>query len=205
MLHSSSGLGTTCWYENRPGAPAPWPRHGIAEDDFAFTFAGRGLGAADLDGDLDLDVLLAGDNSGFHGLRHALAWYESEAARAVQTVRLGQPANPAGLEPDPAGAPLVGGTWAPRVSAFQPAAVASFLAVDLRAPLNVPTAFGTLLCAPPPAGGLFLGTPGEPFAAAVPLDCGLVGVAACSQGASFAPGAGLQLTNALDLVLGTYR
>ena len=43
-----------------------------------------------------------------------------------------------------------------------------------------------------------------PFAITIPSDCTLVGQPVCSQGGSFAPGLTFQLTNALDLVIGTF-
>ena len=50
---------------------------------------------------------------------------------------------------------------------------------------------------------LFTGAPGVPFAIPIPDECGFVGVAVCTQGAAVGAAGAIQLTNALDLVLGS--
>jgi hypothetical protein len=85
---------------------------------------------------------------------------------------------------------------------FQPRAVLDFLALSGVAS-NLPTPIGTILCGPSPAIVLFA-VPGAPFAVAVPDDCALIGTFVCAQGASLNLGLAFQLTNALDLTIGSY-
>jgi len=129
------------------------------------------------------------------------------AATAVETVRVGSPANPAALLPGLTGGPLLGATWDPVVdhTSFLPAAVFDFL-VFSTTPLNVPTVFGTLLCGP---SFLTLTNPAAvPFSLFLPPDCSLVGASLCTQAASWdgtlpLDGSSVQVTNALDVTLGT--
>ena len=70
-------------------------------------------------------------------------------------------------------------------------------------PLNIPTAFGTLLIWPPRAAQIFFALPGQPFAIPIPGDCSLVGVSAWAQAGAFnAPG--LVFANGIDIVIGTF-
>ena len=123
----------------------------------------------------------------------------------TETVRRGSPPNPAAFLPGVTSRPLIGATWDPVVdhTTFLPAAVFDFLAVDFGGPVNVSTGWGTLLCNIPPGGQVFSAAAGVPFGLLLPVDCAFVGVSACTQVASFAPGH-VQLTNALDIVTGTY-
>ncbi len=120
-----------------------------------------------------------------------------------QSVRLGMPANPDAFFPAATG-PVVSRMWEPFVdhTNFAPASVLDFVAIDLGLPLNVPLGIGTLLCMPPPPGQIFYATPGASFSIPVPSDCSFLGVTACSQAGSFTPGSGIELTNAIDLILG---
>lgn len=121
-----------------------------------------------------------------------------------ETVRLGSPPNPAALLPGQTSGPAIGATWDPLIdhAAFAPTAVIDVLVVTAL-PANQPSPLGTVLCdvSAPPL--LFAGTPGVAFALPIPSSCGLVGGALCAQGASVDAG-GIQLTNALDVVLGTF-
>ncbi len=127
---------------------------------------------------------------------------------AVETVRYGLPANPEAFDPGLTTGPVLGYTWDPIVdhTIFAPAAVADVLAVSAIGPLNVPTSFGTLLIAPPFLGGVTVNpAPGSPFSVPIPLNCSLVGMSVWTQAGSVSPGTGgivIELTNALDLVLG---
>ena len=119
-------------------------------------------------------------------------------------VRLGTPPNPPALLAAPGSAPVLGQTFEPRIdhAAFMPGAILDALLVSVT-PLNVPTPIGTLLCSP--TGGVtFTGPAGAPFAVPVPLSCAVVGAAVCAQGLSVGASSTLALTNALDLVIGTF-
>ena len=66
---------------------------------------------------------------------------------------------------------------------------------------GVDAPYGTVLC----LGTVFtyLAPPSTPFAVAIPADCTLVGIALCTQGASW-DGTNVLLTNGLDITLGTF-
>ena len=126
-------------------------------------------------------------------------------AVATETVRAGTPANPSAFLPGMTSRPLVGQTWDPVVdhSSFHTGAVFDIMMIDTGGPINATTPWGTLLCNIPSSAQIFTNGAGTPFAIPVPVDCAFVGLAACSQVAAFAPG-NIQLTNALDIVVGTY-
>ncbi|MEM7311298.1 MAG: hypothetical protein AAF682_31820 [Planctomycetota bacterium] len=118
---------------------------------------------------------------------------------ATTTVRPGVPANPSVLTA--ASDAFVGTTWSASIDhagGFAPGAVLDLFA--LGSATNVPTPFGTLLVTPilfvqaPPTDGVDL---------PIPLDCSLVGGAVSVQGASADASGAFQVTNALDLVLGS--
>ncbi len=135
------------------------------------------LWAADLDNDGDADVLSASF------VDDKIAWYDngrcSLTAPSSEVVRLGSPPNPAAFLPGVTSGPTICSTWDPVIdhTAFLPTAVLD-VAILFGAPLNVPIDF--------------------------PADCTLVGAAACGQGASIDAGGTIQLTNALDIVIGTF-
>lgn len=122
---------------------------------------------------------------------------------AMTIPRAGFPANPSALTGNNS-LPVIGQIWAPRIShqAFATGALFDFLAVDTRPSINIPTQFGTLLVQVPHTGQIFSTPAGVPFQIPIPPLCWLDGVPAVAQGASFTPGQGLELTNALDLTLG---
>ena len=70
--------------------------------------------------------------------------------------------------------------------------------------INVPIAYGTLLCSLPAASPLLVQFPaGTPIPIPLPNDCSLVGFAACAQGAGITLSPlTIQLTSALDIVIG---
>ncbi len=167
--------------------------------------------AADLNADGGPDVLSTTDFVSTLS-DDEIVWFRKNlcptSLPASAVVRLGTPPNPAALLNDPAGGPVVCRTWRPRVdhSSFQPAAIAEYLAVSKNA-INVPTAFGTLLCTlPPPSLTFFKLAPaiGLPFQIPVPGDCALVGSTACVQAASVDSTGTIALTNALDVTIGTF-
>ena len=119
---------------------------------------------------------------------------------ASESVRLGNPPNPAALMPGVSQAPLVGHVWDPVIdhSTFMPTATLDYLAIA-PASANVPSSLGTLLCGP--TSTVLITSPGQPFEVQIPIDCVNVGLSLCAQGASLGAG-GMQLTNALDIVIG---
>ncbi|TAJ14482.1 MAG: hypothetical protein EPO68_12750 [Planctomycetota bacterium] len=124
---------------------------------------------------------------------------------ALETVRLGSPPNPNAFRPGFTHAPVLGQTWDPYIdhASFAPGALLDAFGVTL-APINVPLPpFGTLLCLPPVAGPLFKVPAGQKFAVPIPIACELVGVALYTQAFSLDGLGNIELTNALDIVLGT--
>jgi hypothetical protein len=124
----------------------------------------------------------------------------------VETPRLGTPPNPAALLPGQTSGPVLGATWDPVIdhAAFLPGASLDLLAVTF-GPANVPLApYGTLLCDVVSSPLFTFSAPaGSAFAIPIPDDCGVAGVPLTSQGAAV-DGAVILLTNALDLVVGTF-
>ena len=123
---------------------------------------------------------------------------------ATQTVRLGSPANANSLQPGPL-APVIGSVWAPVVdhSTFLPAAILDVLVVA-QLPANQPSGLGTILVDLAGPTTLFTGTAGAPFVLPLPNDCALVGLSRTVQVASLDAMGTLELTNALDVVLGDF-
>lgn len=121
---------------------------------------------------------------------------------ATETVRLGVPANANALLPGQTSAPIVGQTWDPMIdhASFKPFAFFDILMISA-APDNQPTAIGTLLCALPANPLLFTVPSGNPIPVPLPLDPSLIGKALCAQGGAVDV-FGIELTNALDIVLG---
>ncbi|HED65630.1 MAG TPA: hypothetical protein ENJ09_08750, partial [Planctomycetes bacterium] len=120
-----------------------------------------------------------------------------------EVVRLGTPPNPNALLPGRTSGPVVGTTWDPAIdhTGFFPGASLDLLLVSPLGPQNLPSPRGTLLCSLTPPRMVFSSPPGIAFSLPIPADCSLIGVPACAQGASIGGGR-VQLTNALDLVLG---
>ena len=131
---------------------------------------------------------------------------ECDGITATETPRLGSPANPAAFLVGQTSRPVTGGVWDPVVdhSTFYPSATMDFLAINLSGvTVNVPSSLGTILCNPPQSPSLiFLSVPGVPFSVAVPDECRFVGKSICTQAGSFGGSQGLQLANAIDLVIG---
>jgi hypothetical protein len=128
---------------------------------------------------------------------------------ATESVRVGNPPNPNALLPGCTSRPIIGEVWDPVIdhTSFAPGAILDFVAVDTVAALNYSTPMGTLLITPPPPQRIYTQLAGgQTFEIPVPDDCSFVGVQVYAQGGAYtpAPGPGIELTNALDLVLGTY-
>ncbi|MCI0636541.1 MAG: VCBS repeat-containing protein, partial [Actinobacteria bacterium] len=187
------------WYENTDGAGAFGGQQVIST---AAGFA-QSVVAADVDGDLDLDLASASLDD------DKAAWYENlhcaGTLASSEVIRAGTPPNPVAFLPGVTSGPVVREIWDPVIdhSAFLPGAIFDFAAITL-APLNLPfPPYGTLLCDVvtfPPI--VFSGPAGVPFSIPVPNQCNLVGATLCSQGLS-GNGVSLLLTNALDFTIGT--
>ena len=125
--------------------------------------------------------------------------------QSTEAVRLGAPSNPNALRPGATSGPVVGATWDPYIdhSVFVPSALVDMLIVGI-APVNLQLpGYGTLLCDLSAPNVQVFVLAGTPFLLPVPIDCTLVGIEACCQGASVSI-SGTTLTNALDISVGTY-
>ncbi|MEO0652063.1 MAG: hypothetical protein AAFZ65_15425, partial [Planctomycetota bacterium] len=125
---------------------------------------------------------------------------------SVESVRLGTVPNPDVLRPGQTSGPVVGATWDPRIdhTTFVPNALLDVLAFSLT-PLDLPIpGLGTVLCLPPSVVAPVEAVPGQPFAVPIPTKCTLVGASLCSQALSIDPFGAIQLTNALDITIGTF-
>jgi len=126
---------------------------------------------------------------------------------AKETIRLGSPPNPWALVSGTTGGPVVGSTWAPQIdhTTFVPTALLDVVFVGAQ-PDSVPLPpAGTLLvdiAIVPPL--VFTATPGQPFMIQIPANCSLVGQTLYSQGLSLDAGGTIELTNAIDILFGTY-
>ncbi|MEM7308333.1 MAG: VCBS repeat-containing protein [Planctomycetota bacterium] len=184
------------WYANVNGLGAFAPA-----DPVGVASGVREVCAADLDGDGAVDVLAAAPGT------DDVAWFENSVCGhvvATETVRLGEPPNPDALLPGATSAPILGEVWDPRIdhTTFQPGALVDFLGISFTA-VNLPSAFGTLLCDPSPPGfAVSNPLPGTPFQLNVPFVCETVGIFVCVQGGSI-DATGVRFANALDVVVGT--
>ena len=124
---------------------------------------------------------------------------------SAEVVRLGTPPNPNALLPGQTSGPVLGAVWDPIIehANFASGAVLDFLGLSTDPPINTPLSIGTLLIAPPADGLVVFTTPGQSFAVPIPSNVSFVGLALSTQGGSLTPGAALELTNALDILLGT--
>lgn len=125
-------------------------------------------------------------------------------APAGVAVRLGTPPNPDVLRPVSGHGPVIGTSWGPVVdhSTFLPNATLDFLAFGFHA-ASTASPYGAVLCSPLVDGfGL---AAGQPFVFPIPNDTSFLGATLCLQAGSGDPAQGVfQLTNALDVTIGTY-
>lgn len=123
---------------------------------------------------------------------------------ASELVRLGVPANPLAFLPTLGSPPVVGQVWAPQVfhGVFQPGATLD-LAFVTTAATNVASPMGTILCDLGSTTFLFSTAPGQAFSIPIPALCSIAGAPLYAQVASIA-GGDIQLTNGLDVVIGTF-
>lgn len=149
-------------------------------------------------------VVAAEDTSGnISGTPFPVSVTPAGFVRPSEVVRNGTPANPLVFTGGTAGGPVVGSTWDPVVAPFLPGAVAHLMFVQADGvQLNVPSPFGTFLGNVPASNFFFFSTVGARFSVAIPADSSLVGLFLVTQGAGFAPGPVVMLTNALDVVIG---
>lgn len=123
-----------------------------------------------------------------------------QVAVALESSRVGSPANPDILLPGQSSAPIIGATWDPIIQAYAGTGALDTILISTDAANTPMGGMGTLLC-----GGTTLLSQnvahGAGFSIAFPNDPNLVGLALCSQSAVL-DGSGISLTNALDIVVG---
>lgn len=126
------------------------------------------------------------------------------AVQSTELFRLGSPPNPFALLNGQTSGPVIGSVWDPVVNhtTFFPSATLDILVVSTLPPINVSTPNGTVVCNIPGPNQIFFSSPSVPFAISIPDDCNLAGLALCTQAASIGGGV-IQVTNGIDLVLGT--
>lgn len=155
---------------------------------------------------VSLEALNATGNSNFVYLVDSdLLYLVDDGVPATETVRLGAPPNPNALLPGVSSGPVMGATWDPVIdhTAFMPGAVLDLLLVSTSG-TNVPLPpLGTLLCDLAPPTVLVVEPAGTPLAIPVPTTSAIAGATLCSQGWS-SDGSITQLTNALDITIGTH-
>lgn len=123
---------------------------------------------------------------------------------ASELVRMGTPANPLAFLPTPGAPPVVGQVWAPQVfhTTFQPGATLD-LAFVTTGSTNVASPMGTILCDLGSTTFFFSKAPAQAFAIPIPALCSIAGAPLYAQVASIA-GGDIQLTNGLDVTIGTF-
>ncbi|MEM7307853.1 MAG: hypothetical protein AAF682_14335 [Planctomycetota bacterium] len=121
-----------------------------------------------------------------------------------EAVRLGTPPNPNALLPGQTSGPVVGTVWDPIVdhTGFAADAFVDLLAISLTSP-NIPSPWGTILVALEPTTVLLSAVPGEAFASPTPNSALYVGLQLTAQAVAVTV-SDFELTNALDLVIGTH-
>ncbi len=128
--------------------------------------------------------------------------------QSEQVMRLGSPPNPASFQPGTSTGPVIGKVWDPILI---PTPVVNFTVIMINplpgAAINVPTAYGTLLCAYPPIPSLFLfGFAYQIYHIPIPNDPTLAGMRFCAQGLAEKTFGypSLEFYNALDCKIGTF-
>ncbi|TAJ24374.1 MAG: hypothetical protein EPO68_01510 [Planctomycetota bacterium] len=181
-----------------------WTKHGGAP---LTSFADSLVGGRDFDGDGDPDLLLNVGGSLASPIVQRFDGGTSCGAplAAQETVRVGDPPNPSVLLPGAHDGPVIGRVWSPRVdhASFAPTAVLDLLAIGV-ASANAPGALGTVLVDPHAPFVLSSAAAGGTFAVWLPDDCALVGTTWHAQAGALGVFGAPQLTNALDLVVGTH-
>ncbi len=128
----------------------------------------------------------------------------SDPVAASEVVRLGTPPNPNAFLPGVTSAPVIGQVWDPIIdhTSFAPSSLIDFIGIDVNGPINTTLTIGTLLCQLPPPKQIYFTMPGTSFQVPIPNDCSLAGQTYCSQAGSLSSGPQLELTNAIDFVIG---
>jgi hypothetical protein len=192
VLSASSSDNTVSWFENLDGLGTFGARATITED----AEAAAAVFATDLDGDLDLDVLVASYYDG------RVAWFENDV-RAAAVFRNGG-ANPASYT---AGSlPVLGSTYQALVDLAGTTGHTHAILVGYAAPLSIPVGVpGTVLVNPTSREllGFPLGLgPIATIDVAIPLDPALAGMEVFTQTAHIGGITPYILSNAQDLFLG---
>ncbi len=196
---AAAQINRAVWSENTDGLGTFGP-----EKPFASDMPGcYDVTPADLNGDGKPEVLAASRDD------DTVAWFEnltcSAAVGSVEAVRVGSPPNPAAFLPGVTSGPVIGETWDPVVdhTVFAPQAQLDFVGVTPTATNLLIPGMGTLLCDVSVSPLVFTQPAGQPFAIAIPYDCVFAGATLCSQAVSAGEGL-VELTNALDLTVGTF-
>lgn len=132
-------------------------------------------------------------------------WFDSDAVEATETVRLGTIPNPDALRPGWSHKPIVGETWNPWVdhSAFMPNAIVDSLFIAEGSADDF-MSWGSLLVDPRSWWIVYNAVnPGTAFQVPIPNDLSLAGATYATQCASY-DGTMIRLTNAIDIVVGTF-
>lgn len=166
------------------------------------------------DGDVNLLTSLGGFGQsrviGTHpGLTHTGALVGPASVFAVpfpslEVTRLGTPPNPGAFNPGLTSGPVIGATWDPFVdhSVFFPGALVDIAGLGPPSPMDLPTAFGTILVDITQPIFLYFTPAGVPFDAPVPELCALIGRTGTLQAVSV-DGIEAQIANAIDFTIGT--
>lgn len=182
---------------------------GPLDPDDRFGEAAAAIGDLDGNGTCDIAIGAINDDDGGAGLgaNFGAVWllYLGCMQMGEQESRLGSPPNPDVLRPDPSGPPVLGDAWEPFVdhSSFAPFALFDALLIS-QGEINLPTPLGTLLCAIPASPIVEVTAPGNRFQVVVPQDCSFLGVELCTQAASLEAGGALFVTNAMDILIGSF-
>lgn len=183
--------------ETRVSSPSPPPQYLNS-----FGWAVCPVPDSDGDGLAEYGVGSPFESPGGVGSGAAYVFFCTSEVEAASVTRPGTPPNPSALTA--AGAPILGSTWTLSLddALLLPGAVLDFLLIS-GAAANIPSPQGTILVATSPPPILVAFPPTSALPVTVPASCALAGVALTIQGGAY-DGAVFSLSNALDVIVGTY-
>ena len=134
---------------------------------------------------------------------YTIDFFVTSPTAAVESVRLGNPANPNAFLPGQTSGPIIGQVWDPIVdhTTFVPGAIVDLALVGVFED-NIPLPIGSLL-----VDGIVLHlntTPGQSFSLPIPNSPLSVGARLYVQAVSIDQGFAAYLANAIDLTIGTH-